>query len=352
MMDFIKISGYKSIKEMHLKLLPINILIGSNGSGKSNLISFFDFLNNLSEQKLQKYISLRGGEDKILHKGAEHTFSLAFTVGFADGSNNEYSAELQYGSAGFVFIDEYISGKRKKKDKISDYGKESNLKQTGNPTSQQIISQLKSYRKYHFHDTAVNSPFTKMSHIENDKYFLYEDGRNLAAFLFEIKKTHSKTYNRIIKIIRSIAPFFSNFFLEPNSEGYIRAQWQDNYSSTVYGCNDLSDGTMRFIALTTLFMQPQLPSTIIIDEPELGLHPVAITKLAGMIHSAANKGSQVIIATQSADLVNHFEPEHIITVDQVNGESQFNRLKSGELFQWLDEYNIGELWQRNIIQGG
>ncbi len=170
--------------------------------------------------------------------------------------------------------------------------------------------------------------------------------------MYCIKEEDIKIYNRILKTIQSIAPFFSDFFLQPNADGYVRLQWQDKYSSNIYGANDFSDGTLRFIALTTLFMQPKIPETIIIDEPELGLHPFAITKLAGMIKSAASKGVQVIIATQSADLVNHFDAEQVITVDQVDEESRFERLNSGKLSQWLDDYSIGDLWQRNIIKGG
>jgi len=351
MIDYIKISGYKSIKEMNLKLTPINILIGANGSGKSNFISFFEFLSNISERKLQQYISLRGGEDKILHKGSDITIEISFEVGFDKGLDG-YSATLEFGSAGFVFINEHLIQNKDKGENISEYGSEANLKLIDNSKAKYILTHLKSYRKYHFHDTSKNSPFTKMSHVENDKYFLYEDGNNLAAFLYNIRENHLIIYNRILKIIQSIAPFFSDFYLQPNSEGYLRLQWQGKYSSTVYGANDFSDGTMRFIALTILFMQPDLPSVIIIDEPELGLHPFAITKLAGMIDILAKKGTQVIISTQSADFINHFEVEQIITVDQINGESQFNRLSSENLSVWLDEYNIGDLWQRNIIQGG
>ena len=129
-------------------------------------------------------------------------------------------------------------------------------------------------------------------------------------------------------------------------------QWKDKYSSTVYGPSDLSDGTLRFIALTTLFMQPTLPGSIIIDEPELGLHPFAIQKLAGMIKSVAAKGTQVIIATQSTDLVSLFEPQDVITVNQVNGETTLRRLSDTELSMWLDEYTLGDLWKQNIIKGG
>ncbi|RCW36765.1 AAA family ATPase [Marinilabilia salmonicolor] len=351
MIDHIKISGYKSFREVDMHLTPINILIGANGSGKSNFISFFEFLSNLSEQKLQQHIALGGGEDKIFHKGTHTTTTLGFEIRF----NNDvdiYLAELEMASEGLIFNTEAITQFTNRKQNIPAFGRESKLKETDSAKARHILQLLKSFRKYHFHDTGKNSPFTKMSHIENDKFFLYEDGSNLAAFLYNIKETHLTTYNRIIKVIQSIAPFFSDFFLQPNSEGYLRLQWQDKFSSTVYGVNDLSDGSMRFIALCVLFMQPQMPSTIIIDEPELGLHPSAIAKLAGMFNIASRKSTQIIASTQSADLINHFAPEQIITVDQKEGESLLVRLNGPELSIWLDEYGIGDLWQRSLINGG
>ncbi len=155
-----------------------------------------------------------------------------------------------------------------------------------------------------------------------------------------------------MKTIQSIAPYFSDFEFIPNNESFIRLQWKDKFSDVIYGINDLSDGTLRFMALTTLFLQPKLPDTIIIDEPELGLHPSAIAKLAGMIKSVASKGCQVIIATQSSDLISHFSPEDIITVDQINGCSKFNRLEADKLKEWLDNYTLDDLWKRNIITTG
>lgn len=352
-MDSIEIKGYKSIKEATVEFKPINILIGSNGSGKSNFLSFFEFLNNLYERKLQEYVSLRGGEDKMLHKGSEITTKIFSKIKF---DRNAYSFDVTRGESGFIFTSEglWYDGNPHYPNPIdiSDFKTEANIKAYSKPRAAYIREYLNSFKKYHFHDTGRNSPFSKMSHVENDIYFLYEKGENLAAFLFDIQNKDRIVYGRIIKNIQSIAPFFSDFYFQPNNEGYIRLQWQDKYSSTVYGAADLSDGTIRFIALSALFLQPQLPSTIIIDEPELGLHPFAISKLAGMIQSVASKDVQVIAATQSADLINHFQAQDIITVDQKDGESRFNRLQEKDLSEWLDEYSVGDLWQRNIIHGG
>ena len=351
MIDFIEIKGYKSIKSAKLELRPINILIGANGSGKSNFISFFEFLNRVYDCKLTTYVGLNGGTEKILHKGSKITERISVDIEFENGRNG-YKFEIQQGADAFIFLREHLVYEGDRGRDISVGGMEANIKRTDNYRAKYVIRELNSYKKYHFHDTSINSPFSKTSHIANDQYYLYEKGENLAAFLYHIKETNVIVYNRIIKMIQSIAPYFSDFFLQPNSEDYIRLQWQDKYSSTIYGVNDLSDGTIRFIALATLFLQPDLPSSIIIDEPELGLHPFAIAKLAGMISSAAAKGSQVIVATQSTDLISHFQPEDIITVDQRDGESYFNRLDNQTLSAWLNEYTIDDLWKRNIITGG
>lgn len=350
-MDYIEIKGYKSIKEQKVDFKDINILIGSNGSGKSNFISFFEFLNRLYNRNLQEYISLKGGEDKILFDGKEVTDLICFKVEF-NGGINGYSATLKTGEETLIFTDERLIHNGDKGENISAYSTEARIKTTDNSRAKSVIQYLNGFRKYHFHDTGAKSPFTQMSHIENDIYFLYEKGENLAAFLYNIQKENPKVYQRIISTIQSVAPYFSDFYFQPNKENYLRLQWKDKFSNVVYGVNDLSDGTIRFIALATLFMQPELPQTIIIDEPELGLHPAAISKLAGLIKSVASKQCQVILATQSTDLISHFEPEDILTVDRINGESVFRRLDSESLSIWLEEYTVDDLWKRNIITSG
>nr|WP_294858671.1 AAA family ATPase [uncultured Fluviicola sp.] len=349
-MDYIEINGYKSIKNQKVLIEPINIFIGANGSGKSNFVSFFDFLNNIYNRKLNDVVAMSGGPDKILHHGMKVTNRISFMIQFDNGVNG-YSARLNIGADGFIFVDERLHYNGDSGRDISRSASESRLKVTDNFRSPHVIRYLNGFKKYHFHDTSNNSPFTKLSHIENDVNFLYRDGHNLAAFLFDIRKKNQLVYNKIVKTIQSIAPYFSDFYLEP-SDQYVRLQWTDKFSEVTYGATDLSDGTIRFIALTTLFFQPNLPDTIIIDEPELGLHPAAIAKLAGMIKSVAKKRCQVIIATQSTDLISHFGPNDIVTVDQIEGNSVFNRLKEEDLASWLNDYTIDDLWKRNLIEGG
>lgn len=348
-MDRIEIKGYKSFKDLALDLLPINILIGSNGSGKSNFLSFFEFLNRLYEQKLTEYVALNGGIDKYFFQGSKITDTIEATIYF---KCNSYSFELQEGDNRFVFLKEGLGYYQSYSD-IALFGNEANIKSySGLSRGEYIRKYLSEIKKYHFHDTGKSSPFTKESHIVNDTYFLYEKGGNLAAFLYGIREKEPIVYKRIIHVIQSIAPYFSDFYFNVSAAETVRLQWTDKFSSTIYGPTDLSDGTIRFIALATLFLQPVPPKVIIIDEPELGLHPLAIQTLAGMIKSAAAKGTQVIIATQSADLITNFDAEDVITVNQTDGVSVMKRHSSEELNAWLDDYTLGDLWKQNILKGG
>lgn len=351
-MDKIEINGYKSINKLSLTLRPINILIGANGSGKSNFLSFFDFLKQIYNRNLQEFVALKG-IDTFLHKGDKQTQEISAKLYFPA---NAYSFTIKKGDSGFIFTKEGMRYDHNPHSKnpidIASFGPESALRGQTQPRADFIRQYLKQLAKYHFHDTGENSPFNKESNVHNDKFFLYEKGNNLSAYLYNIKAEKPIVYNFIVKTIQGIAPYFSDFFFRPENSGNLKLRWQNKYSSTVYGANDLSDGTIRFIALSTLFLQPNLPQTIIIDEPELGLHPTAITKLAGLVKSAAAKKCQVIIATQSTDFISHFEPEDVITVDQENGESLFKRLDSDELKIWLEDYTIDDLWKRNIITSG
>lgn len=354
-MDKITIQGYKSFKGLELNLNRINILIGANGVGKSNFLSFFEFLNALYEQRLTEYVGLRGGTEKFLYEGPKVTSQIFARLTFG---GNRYSFTLREGTGKFVFTHELLGhtsnyGNINNEEEIATLGNESALKDyNGLRRGEYIKEYLSGIKKYHFHDTGRTSPFTHTCNIDNDKYFLYSNGDNIAAFLYNIKREHPITYKKIVMVIRSVAPFFNDFYFNANENGDLRLQWRDKYSETIYGPTDLSDGTVRFIALATLFLQPKPPKVIIIDEPELGLHPFAVSKLAGLIRSFYQKGNQVILATQSAELISNFTPEDIITVNMDNGTSVMQRLDSGQLSSWLNDYTLGDLWKQNILKGG
>jgi predicted ATPase len=353
MLQNIKIEGFKSIKTLDLKLSPINLLIGSNGVGKSNFISFFKLVNNIYEQRLQQY-SLKSGVDNLLHYGRKNTNEIK---GYLNFGNNAYSFTLLPSDESKLFIsreDSILPGYSQYKESYYEENiKESHIKGSSTKRNKFLSEHLESYKIYHFHDTSENAPLRSIANI-NDNRSLKENGSNLPAFLYYLQEKHPLNFKRIEKVIQSVVPFFDRFDLEPwfLDENKIELVWQEKeHPETYFNANHLSDGSLRFIALVTLLMQPKLPKVIIIDEPELGLHPTAINKLSGLIKSAAAKDCQVIVSTQSVTLLNNFEAEDIVTVDKEDNQSVFRRLDKEVLSNWIEDYSIGELWTKSIIKG-
>lgn len=330
MIKKISIEGYKSIKKMELELQSINVLIGANGSGKSNFISYFQLVHNLYEQRLCNYTMQNNAED-LVYFGLKHTQEISSVI---DCEESQYSFVLQPRANGSMFVAEEEC-KDIKGNVIFDHHNEdeSILANMTSPVAIKMADHMKGFKYYHFHDTSKASPLRTKADIE-DNLTLSTDGNNLAAILYLIKSKYSKTYKRIEMVIRSIMPYFDKFNLQPSQldTEKIELRWVDvNSPDKYFSARDLSDGSIRFIALATLLMQPCLPELIIIDEPELGLHPQAIEKLSGLIRSAAERGCQIIIATQSADLLSNFDASCIITVDKHQGQSEFSRLNAEEV---------------------
>ena len=355
MINRIRLKGYKTIRDLDLKLCPINILIGANGVGKSNFISFFKLLQNLYNQNLETY-SMQEGAENLLHFGSKVTNEIFGELEFE--KINAYSITLSLKANDTLFVQNESVLYRNSEggwpySVIAKNTTEANIK-TNNSTgiSKYVRKYLESIRIYHFHDTSKTARIKQKGKID-DNVQLNPDASNLAAYLYFLQEKHPKVFKRIELTIQSVAPYFEKFILRPDRlrEDMIQLEWKEKGSDMYINANNISDGTLRFMALSTLLLQPELPEVIIIDEPELGLHPFAINKLAGLINKAS-KTSQVIIATQSMNLIDNFEPNDIIVVDKVEKQSVFNRLEEENLKIWLEEYHsLSTLWNKNIIGG-
>lgn len=352
----IQIEGYKSIRKQEVELSDINLLIGGNGIGKSNFISLFTLVRNLYDRNLSNYVVRKGGADRLLYCGRKVTQEILLDFFFAEKdapSHNQFVVKLQESQDGLIVKETatafYNGGWHR--NLYESNVRESNFKDIRTGQAYWVNDLLREFEVFHFHDTGDLSPMKKECNIDDNRG-LRNDGSNLAAFLYYLKEKHPRHFKMIEMTIASIAPFFDSFILEPNrlNEEIIKLEWKEKGIDTYYNASQLSDGTLRFIALATLLMQPEPPKIIVIDEPELGLHPVAINKLAALIRKASHK-SQMIISTQSVNLVDNFEPKDVIVVERNDGASEFKRLNNDELEQWLADYSLGEIWQKNIFGG-
>ena len=354
MITEIAIQNFKSIKELKLELKPINILIGPNGAGKSNFINFFGFVGAVLSRQLAIYTADKGGADRMLYLGRRNSQMLSGRLNFLD--TNRYTfILLPNGQDKFFFSEEYNEFKQLSTFRTwtkKSYGAghfESQAHEYWSIRDIFLKNHLNSFQAYHFHDTSKNAPLKQTARIDDNR-FLRPDGANLAAFLYKLQQQDGLAFNRIEAVIQSIAPYFDRFDLQPTGD-FIRLNWRQKNTDIYLDASDLSDGTIRFIALCTLLLQPDLPKTILIDEPELGLHPYAITILAELIQDVAEQNKQVIVSTQSVNLIDKFNPDDIIVVDNVANESHFKRLDEQSLAAWLDDYSIGELWNKNVLGG-
>jgi predicted ATPase len=358
-LDHLTLQGFKSIKSLDIDLKKINIMVGANGAGKSNLVSFFRMLRAMSEEGLAGFVMQNGGADGFFFNGPKETPVIDAHLKFGQ---NEYKFMLMP-TASVQLMVKKESAYYKSWHNYDTNSNESQLKKLRDqkssffPNSPGIGSfvydAISSWLVYHFHDTSMMSEMRR-DHSVRDWRELNQNASNIAAFLLRLKDKKPQYYLKIRETIQLIAPFLDDFLLEPEIQGeneLVRLEWRQKGSSYPFQPFQLSDGTIRFICLATALLQPDPPSTIVIDEPELGLHPFALEVLAGLLHEASER-TQLIVSTQSATLLNHFEPEEVIVVDRIDGSSRFRRLETEALSEWTKDFALGELWQKNVLDGG
>ena len=357
----LSIQGFKSIQNLDcLSLHNLNILIGANGVGKSNFVSYFRMLSEMVDCRLQKWTTNQGSADRIVSFGVKETKKLQSFVEFG---LNGYKFELEPtldGSFSFaseqLFYDGPYYGKKwiplGAGHKESLFKEKMKTAKKGDVTDY-CYSSISNWKVFHFHDTSDTAGVKRLGSLQDNEY-LRPDASNLAAFLYKLQDETPEVYGQICKTIRLAIPFFDDFVLKPrmlkSEEEQIRLLWRQRESDYSLWPSQLSDGSIRFICLVTALLQPDPPSTIIIYEPELGLHPFAITLLGSLLRSAS-KRMQVIVSTQSVPLVNEFSIEDLIVVEREQGATVFKRYEEGDFRAWLDDYSVGELWEKNILGG-
>jgi predicted ATPase len=361
----IDIEGFTSIVDASVEFGRLNVLVGANGAGKSNLVRALELLGRVVDEDLRVHVARNGGASALVNATLPARQLRLSLIGRADGEIRYDAVLVPTPDDGLFFTDEHIyyrdpSRYRTWWDQSIDRGhRESKLHETvaapgtGQATAAAVIDLLRGCRVYHFHDTSSSAP-VKQPVSSADNLVLRPDAANIAAILLLLRNSSDKVehaaYRRIVASVRLVAPFFRDFVLEPEVRDQVRLRWREYGSDAVFSAHQLSDGTLRFICLATLLLQPALPALVVLDEPELGLHPYAIVQLAGLLQQAATR-SQIIIATQSVTLMNQFELADLIVVERGRRGSSFVRPDASHLQSWLEEYSLGELWEKNLIGG-
>lgn len=358
------LNGFKSVRELaNFEPGPLTVLIGPNGAGKSNLISFFRLLSwtLAAPGNLQVHVGELGGASTLLHDGPAKTREIEADLSLiTDAGENEYAFRLVYAAGdSLIYADERFRFSRVGSRTLApwtelDAGhRESKLiakADEGDTTARTILGLLRKIIVYQFHDTSATARIRGKWDADDGRW-LKEDAANLSPFLRRLRDNENRSYQRIVETIRLILPFFADFELEPEHRRLL-LRWRERNSDREFNASQAADGMLRVMALVTLLLQPErdLPDVLILDEPELGLHPFALNVIGGLIRSISTE-TQVVVATQSMPLIDCFEPKDIVVVERNGRESEFRRLDGQALKEWLEDYSLSELWEKNVIGG-
>lgn len=361
-LSYIEISGYKSISSvcpLRLNFGDVNILLGANASGKSNIVSFFRMLSYMMSGSFQKYVALSGTNQIFLHYGSKMTPTISAEIKFSSEiAYDLYKFSLTHAASNRLIInsetvewhDESRNTNPFSVEVKSDFN-ESGLLCSNNKIYSIIHSLLSSCKVYQFSDSSLSAPMRQASTIDSAHY-LQSEANNLSSFLLYLRDNYQDSYRRIVDYVSSVIPQFGDFYLEPE-KSYVSLKWTDNSPNDyVFSSEQFSDGSIRFIALATLLLQPEetMPKVIVIDEPELGLHPFAIDVLSEMIKDASLH-SQIIVATQSPLLIDNFEMKDIMVIEREEDHTLARNIDQTTYAEWLKDYSISELWNKNVIGG-
>lgn len=379
MIESVHIRGFRSLADVELLAMPkATVLIGANGSGKSNIIRFLDMLHYmLRHRQLGRYVEREGGADDQLYGGSEITQIIKAEIVLRSGPERiRYQFALAYAHPDrFLFDNEGFDyghqglGQENiwptggwvslgNSDREASIVSMAQSAVTSDPNATSLRKSMRSFvdsfrypALYQFHDTSGRSNFKKRWDMD-DSNRLLPHGGNLAAVLHRLEREDYRRYEYICRQIARILPGFDRFTIE-ESAGKVAMRWQSKWADKTFGAHLTSDGSLRLFALVTLLNLPpeMLPDIILLDEPELGLHPAAISIIGGMISSLSVE-RQVIVATQSPLLVDAFNLDQIFVLDMVEGQTHCRELDSDSYQVWLDDgYSPGELWQKNLFGG-
>jgi len=359
------IEGFRSIRKADIELRALNVLIGANGAGKSNLIDFFRMLNYaLSKGFQEPYQRDRGPASAILHFGPKVTGVIRGELVFEDAAGRNFYRFTLADSAGdrLTFTKEEVQFHASERERPSppvsllqhpsDNSGLTELWAENDPAAKLTKRFLQRVRVYQFHDTGLDSHLRRYSALDQTAY-LYADGGNLSAILLDLRTQSPEDYASIVRNLQAVLPWFDDFDLIPDGNRGVLLRWRMvGRGDYVFGPSQLSDGSLRIMALITLLLLPphKLPNVIILDEPELGLHPAAEQVIAGLI-KYASRNCQVLISTQSSTLIDYFSADDILVVENESGQSSFTRQSTEKLSKWLERYTLGQIWSKNIIGG-
>lgn len=358
----VTVRGLTSLADTELELSsPVTLLVGPNGAGKSNVVDSFELLGRIVDHQLNDHLLRRGGFSAIVHRPTDPTstpraIDLEFWGEWQDEKSNGYRVTIESGPEDSAFVQETTLFHDRARypnrpyNQLLGRARESQLRAVAGEgrTPKYVFEMVSGCRVFHFDDTSSDAP-PKLRVDPADNLTLAPDAHNVAPILKRLRDEDDARYQRILRSIRTVAPYFDDFVLEVEGST-LRLRWRERGLDSVFSADSLSDGTLRYICLSVLLLQDSIPGTIVLDEPELGLHPFAIHQLSSLLRSVGH-GGRVVAATQSVTLLEQFTVDEVAIVERTSSGTKIQRPDPAGLEKWLEDYSLGELWEKNLLGG-
>ena len=364
--ESVHIKGFRSLADVRLDRIPNPmVLLGTNGAGKSNVLRFFEMLKEMAHLRLGEFTLRQGGSDDQLFGGARLTQRIEATVFFRTTlGRSRVMFVLQHAHPDQMTItgEQFRSLDPEDSENDAVYlffdqpvGYESAfVQESGSSTADMRLRKaaglLADCAHYQFHDTSDCAPVKTRWDVE-DNHRLLGHGGNLASVLLSLQKNEARRFDLICKQIALVVPDFNGF---QNVEHYGKTilRWRSKATGKTIGAHLTSDGSLRCFQLVTLLNLPDalLPRIVLLDEPELGLHPAAVALISQMVKSLAGR-RQVIVATQSPHFVDAFGLKEVVVLELRDGRTEATKPDPSRFSRLLKDYSTGELWWKGVLGG-
>ncbi|MFQ6132164.1 MAG: AAA family ATPase [Armatimonadota bacterium] len=371
------VQGYRCLRDVDLELRPLTVLIGPNGSGKSSLLDVLLLLKQGLSGELGEALNERGGLGRLATYGREGPLAVelvcrhplqpeaySYSIGMQDTGYGAYEITAETLTHGDLEGEARCLIDRRQEPLLGPLAFLLGGPQGESPAlnpAELLVPQKRPESGYWF--LRLFDELELYAQLDVSPRSLVRaqqtlwpvvlpgaQGADLAAALYTTRTHFADWYARLEEALRATFPEFRKLDFPVVAAGEITLAWHQQGLPKALWPNQLSDGTVRYLWLCAILLSPGLPPVLMIDEPETSLHPKLLMLLAGLLREAATR-TQIIVATQSAQLINWLKPEEVLVLDREDGEVTARRGDTFDLEEWLKEYTLGEAWVTGLMGG-
>lgn len=378
--EHISIQGYRRLRDIDIDLRPLNVMIGANGVGKTSFLEVLSLVASSTLAQMKYKTRDLGGFNDVLTRNSSSAstqsvgkLSIALHIDMSDLQTRLYELEITSADSGYnIYRENLRSGDNVFGEQLIyrffndvTYMPEENavkptwhfdwfetaLSQTPNimQNTEEVRQYLASISLFSPINVGLHSPI-RLPQPMSPASMPGKNGEDLVSYLYTLRENHPERFHIIEDTLSAAFPDFERIGFPPVAAGVLAMTWKDKSFDKPMYMNQLSEGTLRFLWLTSLLQSPDLPAITMIDEPEVSLHPELLSLLAQLLREASER-SQVFVATHSDRLIRFLKPSEVLVMDSEDGYAKMTRADSMDIEHWLEDYSLDEVWQMGQIGG-